>query len=175
MKKTVCILAVMAVGLLGLTTTTLAADYGYGGGAPSRHFDNRVDRRQDKQWARINNGIKSGSLSRREAKRLRKDQRKINRMERGFERDGYYGPRERRAMKHALDRTNHRIKRSKHNDYGRSYGRHHRTGRHGHPHGTGSNTYEEFDDTYVAGSSSSTTISAQTEGFSVSWSAAEQQ
>ncbi len=35
--------------------------------------------------------------------------------------------------------------------------------------------YENYDETYVAGSSSSTTISAQADGFSVSWSTSDQE
>jgi hypothetical protein len=174
MKNLVYILLIITAGTFGLNTATLAGGGGYGKGGPAQRFENRVDRRQGHQWSRIRNGMESGSLSRREAKRLRKDQRKIARMERRFERDGYYSRRERRAMEHALDRASRRIKRAKHNDYERPYRRHHR-GWHGHHHRypTESYTYAESDDGYV-GSSSSTSISAELEGITVSWSTSNQ-
>jgi len=176
MKNLICMLMFVAAGTLGLNAATLAEGGGYRKGAASHHFENRVDRRQDRQRARIRNGKQSGDLSRREAKRLRKDQRQIARMERRFERDGYYSPRERRIMERALDRSSRRIKRAKHNDYGHSYRRHHRGGHgHRHPYVVESYAYDRYDDGYVTGSSSSTTISAQLEGISVSWSTADQQ
>ena len=180
MKKLSYTLAIIVAGTLGLTTLTQARDYGhagaYGRSTPQHRIEDRVDRRQAKQWDRINNGIDSGDLSRREAKRLLKNQRKIARMEHRFERDGYYSPRERRIMERALDRASHRIKRAKHNDHGRPYGHRNRAW-HGDSrrHGFDPYAYQESDDTYVVGTSSSTTITAQADGFSVSWNTSDQQ
>lgn len=97
-------------------------------------------------------------------------------MDRRFERDGYYSPRERRVMERAMDRASDRINRAKHNDYGRGHGRHH-WGSHGgrRAHGYGPYTYVVSDESYVAGTSSSTTLSAEIEGFVVSWSTLDQQ
>lgn len=179
MKKLSYMLAIFAAGALGLSSLTLAAGHGHAGGyykgMASQDFERRVDRRQNRQWARIGEGIEGGDLSRREVKRLRKNQRQIARMERRFERDGYYSPKERRIMKRVLDRSSDRIQHAKDNDHGRHYGRHHRgwRGAH-HRYDADSYLYEEPEDTYVAGISSSTTLSAQTEGFEVSWSSSEQ-
>ena len=175
-------LAIMVVGTLGLSTATLARGHGDGGGyaTGSQRFENRVDRRQDRQWARISEARESGDLSRGEARRLRKDQQKIARMERRFERDGYYSPKERRVMERALDRASERIRRAEYNDRGRGYGRHRgpwHGGRygHGHGHGHGPYTYVVADESYVVGASSSTTLSAEIDGFAVSWSTLDQQ
>lgn len=176
MNKIKYMLAIMVAGSLGLSTATLAQGQGHGGGMSSQHFENRVDRRQDRQWARISDARENGDLSRREVKRLRKDQQKIERMERRFERDGYYSPRERRVMERAMDRASDRINRAKYNDRGRGYGQGHR-GSHGghHGHGHGPYAYAVSDESYVVGISSSTTLSAQLEGFTVSWSTLDQQ
>ena len=178
MNKMKYVLAIMVAGSLGFSTATLAQGqgqgHGHGGGMGSQHFENRVDRRQDRQWARISDARENGDLSRREVKRLRKDQQKIERMERRFKRDGYYSPRERRVMERAMDRASDRINRAKHNDHGRGYGQGHR-GSHGGHHGHGPYAYGVSDESYVAGISSSTTLSAQLDGFTVSWSTLDQQ
>ena len=173
------LLAIVAAGAHGLSSPTLAGGHGQSGGyyqgAGSQAFERRVDRRQNRQWARIGDGIEDGDLSRREVKRLRKDQRQIARMERRFERDGYYSPKERRIMERVLDRSSSRIERAKDNDHGRHHGRYLRgwRGAH-HRYGADAYHYEEPEVTYVAAISSNTTLSAQTDGFSVSWSNSEQ-
>ena len=85
-------------------------------GARNAGFEDRVDRRQSKQRARIRDGWENGDLSRREVKALRKDQRRISRMERRFGEDDRYTKRERRKMTKALDRSSHRIRHAKNND-----------------------------------------------------------
>ena len=90
----------------------------------------RVDRRQERQRARIKQGRRSGELTRHELRRLNKQQRKIGRMERRFNADGYLSGRERHRLERAQDRASKRIARFKHNDiyrgsghsYRRSYG-----------------------------------------------------
>ena len=182
MKNLSSVLAIILAGLLGTTTAVQARGYNYGGGydrgTPQHRFENRVDRRQTNQWRRINDGIENGELSRREAKRLFRNQKRLARMERRFERDGYYSPRERRKMERALDRASHRIKRAKNNDHYRPYGHgHRRHAWHGdhHVYVYDPYAYEVSDDSYVSGSSSSTTISAQTGDFTISWSTSDQE
>lgn len=82
----------------------------------------RVDRRQEKQRARIAQGRRSGELSRAELRRLKKQQKKISRMERRFSADGYLSGRERRRLERAQDRASRRIARLKHNDIYRGSG-----------------------------------------------------
>ena len=77
--------------------------------------DNRVDSRQVRQHARIRDGIGGGELTRREARGLRKDQKRIARMQDRFGADGRYTGKERRRLDRALDRTSRRIARAKHN------------------------------------------------------------
>lgn len=78
-----------------------------------RAFDRRVDRRLANQRARTRTGWKSGEITHRELKRIRKDQRKIARMDRRFGGDGRYTKRERRKLNSALDRASQRVYRVK--------------------------------------------------------------
>ena len=128
MNKLSILLAIIVAGTLGMSTVAQARGYGHGDGygkyLPQHRFEKRVDRRQDRQWDRIQSGIDSGELTRREAKRLMRGQRRIERMENRFERDGYISPREQRKLERALNRNSKRIKRAKHNDrQGYGYGR----------------------------------------------------
>mgnify|MGYP001600748390 FL=1 len=135
MKRLSYLLACVLAGTLGLATVTQAHDNGhqryYDRGHAQDRFEKRVDRRQARQWARVNKGIDSGAISRGEAKRLFKKQRKIARLEHRFERDGYYSPREKRIMERALDRSSDLIRRAKHNDRDRLSRGHDHGWRHG--------------------------------------------
>ncbi|MGB5199911.1 MAG: hypothetical protein WBR56_08435 [Sedimenticolaceae bacterium] len=153
MKNLSYTLAFIIAGTLGLATVTQARDHGqlsgHDRGTTQHRIEKRIDRRQARQWARVKDGIDSGAISRGEAKRLLKKQRKIARLERRFERDGYYSPRERRIMERALNRSSALIKRAKHNDWGRSSGgRHHGWRRDLHRYGVGRYAYEEPEATY---------------------------
>lgn len=79
----------------------------------------RVDRRQDRQRARLIQGRRSGELTRGEFRKLKKQQRKIGRMERRFSSDGFLSGKERRRLEHAQDHASRRIARLKHNDIDR--------------------------------------------------------
>jgi len=174
MRSLTYLLAIVIAGTLGLSAAAQAS--GYDRSTSQHRFEKHIDRRQARQWDRINDGVGSGGLSRREARRLVRNQRHIARMEDRFERDGYYSPREKRKLERALSRTSHRIKRAKHNDHAWPHGRHNRGwhGRH-HRYDVKPYAYEESDESYVYGSSSSTTVSAQADGFSVSWSTSNQE
>jgi len=92
------------------------ASYVDRGRTKQRGFENRVDRRLSNQKSRIREGWKSGELSRGEFRQLRKDQKKITRMDRRFGSDGRYTKTERRRLNKALDRTSKRVQRAKNND-----------------------------------------------------------
>ena len=77
--------------------------------------DDRVDRRLSNQRARARAGWEDGEVTRRELKRIRRDQRKITRMDRRFGSDGHYTKRERRKLNRAMDRASNRVYRAKHN------------------------------------------------------------
>ena len=75
-----------------------------------------LDTRQARQHRRIEDGWRSGELTRKELKRLRKNQRQIAHLERKFSADGHYSRRERQTLREALDEASGRIYRKKHND-----------------------------------------------------------
>lgn len=83
------------------------------GGSRYQHY---LDRRQARQQHRIEEGWRSGELTRKEMKRLRKNQRRIAHLERKFKADGYLSRRERQALRGALDEASAGIHRKKHND-----------------------------------------------------------
>lgn len=115
------------IPLLGMfALPAIAHDYDDHG----RH-DNRFEQRLDRQHWRIKQGIRSGELTRKEAKRLRRQQRRIDKLEHKFSRDGHIDRYERRVLRSKLDDASQRIYRFKHNDRyrGRYNDRHHRSHR----------------------------------------------
>ena len=89
--------------------TTLA------GAASADPVTPRVDRRQVVQRMRIRDGVRSGELTPREARRLRMGERHIRRVERRAKSDCVVTPRERVRMNRQLNRESRRIHRLKHN------------------------------------------------------------
>jgi hypothetical protein len=75
----------------------------------------RIDRREVRQHARIQQGVRSGELTRGEAHRLRAGQAHVRRMERRAKSDGVVTQRERARIGHAQNRQSRRIYRLKHN------------------------------------------------------------
>lgn len=107
--------------------------------AGHRHHDGGgLEQRFDRQEQRIRHGVRAGELTRKEAKKLKKQQRGIARLERRFTRDGHLDRRERKVLHNRLDRASDRIARYKHNDNRRHRGD---GGRHGHRHAYRSDDY----------------------------------
>jgi hypothetical protein len=77
-------------------------------------FEQRVDRRQERQQQRIANGIASGQLTAPEAARLERQQAGVARMESRFEADGALSRREALRLEHRQDRTSRHIAWQKH-------------------------------------------------------------
>jgi len=75
----------------------------------------RIDRREANQHARIQQGVKSGSLTRPEARNLRHGQRHVRRMERRAKADGVVTTRERARITAAQNHQSKKIYRKKHN------------------------------------------------------------
>ena len=75
----------------------------------------RVDRRELRQHERIQQGVRSGELTRGEASRLRAGQRHVDRLEQRAERNGVVTSRERARLDRAQDRQSRRIWKLKHN------------------------------------------------------------
>jgi hypothetical protein len=75
-----------------------------------------INQRQHKQERRINQGVRSGELTRAEARHLRADERKISRDKRMAKADGHVTNAERRHLRREENRTSRSIYRKKHND-----------------------------------------------------------
>ncbi len=74
----------------------------------------RVDQREANQERRIEQGVRSGELTPREAARLERGQRKVERLEAQAKADGVVTRRERQALHHVQDNQGRRIFRQKH-------------------------------------------------------------
>jgi uncharacterized membrane protein YhiD involved in acid resistance len=75
----------------------------------------RVDNHQARQAARIDQGVASGELTRREEHRLEHQQQHIANVETRVESDGKVTAKEAVRMEHAQDRASRNIYRKKHN------------------------------------------------------------
>jgi len=76
----------------------------------------RYDKRVERQQSRIRHGIKSGELTRKEATQLRQQQKKIAKLARKFNRDGYLSRHEKKKLEKKQDKASNRIYKLKHND-----------------------------------------------------------
>ena len=100
------IVAVMIGGIIPMTGLAQGARYrGYG----------NINRREDSQRVRIQEGIRSGKLTKKEAARLINQQNRIEVYEtRSRMDDGRLDRQERRRLNRMLDRSSHNIYREKH-------------------------------------------------------------
>jgi len=73
-----------------------------------------LDAREHNQRQRIAQGIRSGELTRPEARRLIAGERRLHRQERFAKSDGVVTPRERARLQQDADRMSRRIYRQKH-------------------------------------------------------------
>ena len=80
----------------------------------------QVDQRQDRQERRIEQGVRTGQLTAREAARLERGQARIRQMERQALADGHISRSERAAIQREQDKQNQLIARLKHNDRSRN-------------------------------------------------------
>ena len=102
--------SVFAIGLAVLGATAVHAQ-GLTAGALQAE---RVDNRQDRQEARIDQGVASGELTRRETARLDAREARITRMEHRAEADGKVTGREAVRLERAQDKASRRIALQKH-------------------------------------------------------------
>lgn len=93
---------------------TIAAAVAMAGTAPA--FADRIDKRQFNQNKRIEHGVRTGMLTKREAKKLREQQREISILERLFRKDGRLTKQERKLLNQKQNQASKRIYRKKHND-----------------------------------------------------------
>jgi hypothetical protein len=111
--KRLIIASLLTLITAGTTTLGFASNASAGTNSP------RIDRREANQQRRINQGVRSGSLTPRETYRLQRRQANINAQEARFKSDGHFTRRERNIVRHSLDRSSRAIYRAKHN--GRHY------------------------------------------------------
>jgi hypothetical protein len=76
----------------------------------------RVDQREANQQARIDAGVASGQLSRREARRLEREQAQIRAVERQAKSDGIVTPREHRQLERMQEQASANIRAALHDD-----------------------------------------------------------
>lgn len=96
---------IIAAPILFLTSGVYAADSAATPG---------IDKRQTNQERRIQQGVKSGELNEREAARLERGEKRIERMEERARADGNVTPQERKRLHRAENVESRRIYREKH-------------------------------------------------------------
>jgi hypothetical protein len=96
--------------------------------AHPKHADNGVRERIERQEMRIKQGVRSGQLTRHEAKRLKHNQRDVSLLYKQLRRDGRLDRLDRKLLRRELDRNGKLIKRLKHNqrEAYRNRSKHHR-------------------------------------------------
>ena len=106
MRKAIGVL-LAAVFILGASTVSMAGSHS-------------INVRERRQQQRINQGIRSGELTRREARRLEAEQARIRTDERFARADGTVTPRERARLQRELNRSSRDIYRQKHDGQDRN-------------------------------------------------------
>ena len=99
----------MSIGLAAVATAHAGPGRGAATATP------RIERREARLHARIGRGLRSGRLTRLEARRLSLRLRRIGAMERRAKADGVVTPRERLMLTRALDRESRAINRLERN------------------------------------------------------------
>lgn len=74
----------------------------------------RIDKRQANQERRIDQGVASGELNKREAARLEHGQARVDKLENKAKADGVVTKKEKAAIHHAQDKQSKRIAKQKH-------------------------------------------------------------
>lgn len=103
----------MQIARIALTVvlSSLVAGTALAQGTPSTP---RIDARQERQAERIDKGVESGQLNKREAARMEKGQARVQKMEDRAAADGKMTKGERRRIEHAQDTQSARIAKQKH-------------------------------------------------------------
>lgn len=100
MKKTITLLIILVVSLTVVSAQTLTP---------------KINRTQKNQQLRIQQGVKSGELTRREARKLENQQRVIQHNKRIAKADGVVTSRERKQIRNEQSRASKNIYLKKHN------------------------------------------------------------
>jgi hypothetical protein len=133
MKNTIALLSIATLGVISVPAQAGHNTQKYSRADRIEHHQenrqfrnraNRIEQRLENQRFRIRDGVTTGELTRKEAKRLRKQQRRIARLARSFMYDGYLDRYEFSELREKLNRASQRIYRLKHN-HRVGYARHH--------------------------------------------------
>jgi hypothetical protein len=108
MKTRYLLIAALMTGLIGLGTQAQEQ--------PKPVKTPRIAKRQVHQVARVQQGVKSGELTKGETLRLEKEQAKIQADKKEAKADGKVTPKERRHIKKEQNKASRDIKRLKHNE-----------------------------------------------------------
>jgi hypothetical protein len=106
--KSYQLIAAAVLTLAGTAASAQSAASAPGANTP------RIDQRQAKQEQRIDQGIASGELTKREAHRLEHQQAAINKAEDKAKADGSVTAKERKRLTHAQNHASRNIYRQKH-------------------------------------------------------------
>jgi septal ring factor EnvC (AmiA/AmiB activator) len=117
MNKTYITLIAVIVSLI--VASPAVADYTGSNRYCKQDRENIIDHRLNRQSHRIQRGIDQASLTHKETKKLKKKHRKIRRLSREFQADGYLSLKEFRRLTRKLDRLSNLIREYKHNDLDR--------------------------------------------------------
>ncbi|MCK4841763.1 MAG: hypothetical protein KAT04_07745 [Methylococcales bacterium] len=127
MKKLTLVLVLMFIPLVSYAQRGEHYDQHnyYQRGHNNSSFWHKVDRRQHKQESRIERGIDKGQLTRREVRKLHREQKHVAKQLRRYRHSHYLSRRDKRSVMEHLDYVSEKITDFKHNDrYARNY-RHH--------------------------------------------------
>ena len=83
-------------------------------------YAGRAGKRQVNQQKRIHQGVKSGEVTKREYKRLQREQAGIQRSKKRAWSDGQLTRKEKLRLEHRQDKASRHVYRAKHNDYDRN-------------------------------------------------------
>ena len=108
-------IAMLTLGALLATTSIASADY-YGSNSTRG-----IDAREASQERRIQQGVRSGELTRGEYYRLEAEQARIRQMERQAKADGYVSPAERARINAAQNAASRHIYQEKHDSERRGW------------------------------------------------------
>jgi uncharacterized membrane protein YebE (DUF533 family) len=98
---------------LGIMTAAILAATSIGSISASA---DSIDRRQSMQEKRIQQGVRSGEITRQERARLEAEQARIRAMEHAAKSDGYVSPRERAVINQAQNEASRHIYHDKHDN-----------------------------------------------------------
>lgn len=114
MKKALIVSLALASGLSITTLPVLAEGGAHPAHTQGKHREYNVNHRQHHQADRIRHGVKSGELTRAEAKELNQQRREIRQQERAYRADGSLTQAERRDLHHDMNALSKNIYNEKH-------------------------------------------------------------